>query len=229
MVVTNTPDVLNEEVADTALGLLLCTVRQLPQAERYLRAGNWPKHGDYQLTPSLRDRTVGIVGMGRIGKAIARRLDAMQVPVVYHTRRPTDVPYRHYPNLVDMARDADVLIVITPGGAATKNLVNAAVLKALGPNGILINVARGSVVDEAALIKALQDKTILSAGLDVFVDEPNVPAELMAMENVVLLPHVGSASEPTRRAMDTLVADNIIAWFAGKGPITPVPETPVKK
>jgi len=229
VVVTNTPDVLNEEVADTALGLLLSTVRELPQAERYLRAGNWPKHGDYQLTPSLRDRTAGIVGMGRIGKAIARRLDAMQVPVVYHARRPTDVAYRHYPNLVDMARDAGVLIVITPGGAATKNLVNAEVLEALGPDGILINVARGSVVDEAALVKALQDKTILSAGLDVFVDEPNVPAELMAMENVVLLPHVGSASEPTRRAMDTLVADNIIAWFAGKGPLTPVPETPVRK
>jgi lactate dehydrogenase-like 2-hydroxyacid dehydrogenase len=228
VVVTNTPDVLNEEVADTALGLLLCTVRHLPQAERYLRAGNWPKHGDYQLTPSLRDRTAGIVGMGRIGKAIARRLDAMNVPVVYHARRPTDVPYRHYPSLVDMARDADVLIVITPGGTETKNLVDAEVLKALGANGILINVARGSVVDEAALVRALQDKTILSAGLDVFVDEPNVPAELMAMENVVLLPHVGSASEPTRRAMDTLVADNIIAWFAGKGPITPVAETPVK-
>jgi len=229
IIVTNTPDVLNEEVADTALGLTLSTVRHLPQAEKYLRAGNWPKHGDYQLTPSLRDRTVGIVGMGRIGKAIARRLDAMQVPVVYHTRRPTDVPYRHYPSLTGMARDADVLIVITPGGAATKNLVNAEVLEALGPDGILINVARGSVVDEPALIKALQDKPILSAGLDVFVDEPNVPAELMAMENVVLLPHVGSASEPTRRAMDTLVADNIIAWFAGKGPLTPVPETPVQK
>ena len=185
--------------------------------------------GDYQLTPSLRDSTTGIVGMGRIGKAIARRLDAMQVPVVYHTRRPTDVAYRHYPSLTGMARDADVLIVITPGGAATRNLVNAEVLEALGPNGILINVARGSVVDEAALIQALKDKTILSAGLDVFVDEPTVPAELMAMENVVLLPHVGSASEPTRRAMDTLVADNIIAWFAGKGPLTPVPETPVRK
>jgi len=229
VVVTNTPDVLNEEVADTALGLLLCTVRHLPQAERYLRAGNWPKHGDYQLTPSLRDRTVGIVGMGRIGKAIARRLDAMKVPVVYHTRRPTDVAYRHYPNLVDMARDADVLIVITPGGAATRNLVNAAVLEALGSDGILINVARGSVVDEPALIQALRDKTILSAGLDVFADEPSVPQELIGMENVVLLPHVGSASIATRRAMDALVADNIISWFAGKGPITPVPETPVKK
>jgi len=229
IVVTNTPDVLNEEVADTALGLLLSTVRHLPQAERYLRAGKWLEHGDYQLTPSLRDRTAGIVGMGRIGKAIARRLEAMKVPVVYHTRRPTDVPYKHYPNLVDMARDADVIIVITPGGAATKNLINADVLKALGPEGILINVARGSVVDEDALIKALKDKTILSAGLDVFADEPKVPQELMDMENVVLLPHVGSASHATRRAMDELVANNIVSWFSGKGPITPVPETPPKK
>jgi lactate dehydrogenase-like 2-hydroxyacid dehydrogenase len=226
VVVTNTPDVLNEEVADTALGLLLSTVRELPQAERYLRAGNWPKHGDYQLTPSLRDRTAGIVGMGRIGKAIARRLDAMQVPVVYHTRRPTDVPYRHYPSLVDMARDADVLIVITPGGAATKNLVNAEVLKALGPDGILINVARGSVVDEAALIKALQDKTILSAGLDVYAREPEVPAELIAMDHVVLFPHLGSASVATREKMDQLVVDNLLAWATGKPPLTPVAETP---
>ena len=230
IIVTNTPDVLNEEVADTALGLLLCTVRHLPQAERYLRAGSWPKHGDYQLTPSLRDRTVGIVGMGRIGKAIARRLDAMKVPVVYHTRRPAaDVAYKHYPNLVDMARDADVLVVITPGGAVTKNLVNAEVLKALGPQGILVNVARGSVVDEDALIAALKNKTILSAGLDVFAQEPHVPQELMEMDNIVLLPHVGSASHATRRAMDELVANNIISWFSGKGPITPVPETPPKK
>jgi len=229
VVVTNTPDVLNEEVADTALGLLLATVRHLPQAERYLRAGNWPKHGDYQLTPSLRDRTVGIVGMGRIGKAIARRLDAMKVPVVYHSRRPADVPYKHYPNLIEMARAADVLLVITPGGAATRNLINAEVLGALGPEGILINMARGSVVDEPALIKALQQKKILSAGLDVFANEPQVPRELIEMDNVVLLPHVGSASHATRRAMDELVANNIISWFAGKGPLTPVPETPVKK
>src|SRR6478672_8775739 len=229
IVVTNTPDVLNEEVADTALGLLLCTVRHLPQAERYLRAGNWPKHGDYQLTPSLRDRTVGIVGIGRIGKAIARRLDAMKVPVVYHARRPADVPYKHYPNLIEMARAADVLLVITPGGAATRNLINAEVLEALGPEGILINMARGSVVDEPALIKALQEKKILSAGLDVFANEPTVPQELIEMDNVVLLPHVGSASHATRRAMDELVADNIISWFAGKGPLTPVAETPVKK
>ncbi|MEA2875805.1 MAG: hypothetical protein QOF14_1001 [Hyphomicrobiales bacterium] len=229
VIVTNTPDVLNEEVADTALGLLLATVRHLPQAEKYLRAGHWPKHGDYQLTPSLRDRTVGIVGMGRIGKAIARRLDAMKVPVVYHSRRPADVAYKHYPSILDMARDVTVIVVITPGGAATKNLVNADVLKALGPEGILINVARGSVVDEAALIKALKDKTILSAGLDVFANEPSVPQELIEMEHVVLLPHVGSASHATRRAMDELVANNIISWFAGNGALTPVPETPVKK
>ena len=230
IIVTNTPDVLNEEVADTALGLLLATVRQLPQAERYLRSGQWEKHGgDYQLTPSLRDRTVGIVGMGRIGKAIARRLEAMKVPVVYHSRRPADVTYKHYPNLVEMARAVDVLLAITPGGAATRNLINADVLAALGSDGILINMARGSVVDEAALIEALKEKTILSAGLDVFANEPRVPRELMDMDHVVLLPHVGSGSHATRRAMDELVANNIIAWFAGKGPITPVPETPVKK
>jgi lactate dehydrogenase-like 2-hydroxyacid dehydrogenase len=229
VIVTNTPDVLNEEVADTALGLLLATVRHLPQAERYLRTGNWPKHGDYQLTPSLRDRTVGIVGMGRIGKAIARRLDAMNVPVIYHSRRPADVSYKHYPNLIEMARAADVLLVITPGGAATRNLINAEVLDALGPEGILINMARGSVVDEHALIRALQNKKILSAGLDVFANEPKVPQELIDMEHVVLLPHVGSASIATRRAMDQLVADNIISWFAGKGALTPVAETSVKK
>jgi lactate dehydrogenase-like 2-hydroxyacid dehydrogenase len=228
IIVTNTPDVLNEEVADTALGLLLSTVRHLPQAERYLRAGKWTK-AHYPLTPSLRDRTVGIVGLGRIGKAIARRLDAMLVPVVYHSRRPqTDVTYKYYPKLTDMARDVDVLLVITPGGADTRNLINAEVLQALGPNGILINMARGSVVDEPALIKALQDKTILSAGLDVFVNEPEVPQELIDMEHVVLFPHLGSGSVHTRRAMDNLVVDNLVSWFSGKGPLTPVAETPYK-
>ena len=225
--VTNTPKVLNEEVADTALGLILCTVREFPQAERYLRAGKWVERA-YPLTKAtLRDRTVGMVGMGAIGQAIARRLDAMKVPVVYHSRRPAaDVSYRHYPSLVDMARDVDILVVITPGGAATKNLINAEVLKALGPEGILINMARGSVVDEPALIQALKDKTIMSAGLDVFVREPEVPAELIAMENVVLFPHLGSGSVYTRTQMDQLVVDNLNAWAAGKGPLTPVPETP---
>jgi lactate dehydrogenase-like 2-hydroxyacid dehydrogenase len=225
--VTNTPKVLNEEVADTALGLILCTVREFPQAERYLRAGKWVERA-YPLTKAtMRDRTVGMVGMGAIGQAIARRLDAMQVPVVYHSRRPAaGVSYRHYPNLVDMARDVDILVVMTPGGPATQNLINAEVLKALGPDGILINMARGSVVDEPALIQALKDKTIMSAGLDVFVREPEVPAELIAMENVVLFPHLGSGSVYTRTQMDQLVVDNLTAWAAGKGPLTPVPETP---
>ncbi len=225
--VTNTPKVLNEEVADTALGLILCTVREFPQAERYLRAGKWLERA-YPLTKAtLRDRTVGMVGMGAIGQAIARRLEAMKVPVVYHSRRPAaGVGYKHYPNLIDMARDVDILVAMTPGGPATKNLINADVLKALGPEGIFINMARGSVVDEPALVQALKDKTIMSAGLDVFVREPEVPAELMAMENVVLFPHLGSGSVYTRTQMDQLVVDNLVAWAAGKGPLTPVPETP---
>jgi lactate dehydrogenase-like 2-hydroxyacid dehydrogenase len=225
--VTNTPQVLTEEVADTALGLILCTVREFPQAERYLRAGKWIDRA-YPLTKAtLRNRTVGVVGMGAIGQAIARRLAAMQVPVVYHSRRPAaGVGYRHYPKLLDMARDVSMLVAITPGGPETKNLINADVLKALGPDGILINMARGSVVDEPALIQALKDKTIMSAGLDVYVGEPEVPAELIAMENVVLFPHLGSGTVYTRTQMDQLVVDNLTAWAAGKGPLTPVPETP---
>ncbi|HEY2138001.1 MAG TPA: 2-hydroxyacid dehydrogenase [Xanthobacteraceae bacterium] len=227
IVATNTPDVLNEEVADTALGLLLSTVREFPQAERYVRAGKWAAK-PYPLTrATLRDRTVGMVGMGRIGKAIARRLEAFGVPIVYHTRNPQpDVPYRHYPKLVDMARDTDTLMVIVPGGKATQNLINADVLDALGPNGILVNMARGSVVDEPALIRALKEKKIYSAGLDVYVKEPAVPQELLEMDHVVLFPHLGSASEWTRTKMDRLVVDNLASWAAGKGPLTPVPETP---
>jgi lactate dehydrogenase-like 2-hydroxyacid dehydrogenase len=227
IVVTNTPDVLNEEVADTALGLLLCTVREFPQADRYVRAGKWlEKH--YPLSKAtLRNRTVGMVGMGRIGKAIARRLEAFGVPVVYHSRNPqAGVEYKYYPKLIDMARDVDTLMVIVPGGAATRNMIDAEVLKALGPNGILINMARGSVVDEQALIKALQDRTIYSAGLDVILNEPHVPKELIEMDHIVLLPHLGSASEATRAAMDQLVVDNLLAWASGKPPLTPVPETP---
>jgi lactate dehydrogenase-like 2-hydroxyacid dehydrogenase len=229
VILTNTPEVLTEEVADTALGLLLCTVREFPQAERYLRAGKWVRK-NYPLTgATLRNRTVGIVGMGAIGQAIARRLDAFGVPVVYHTRTPRrDVAYRHYPELLDMARDVDTLMVIVPGGAATANMINAEVLDTLGPEGILINMARGSVVDELALIKALKDKRIMAAGLDVFVKEPEVPQELMAMENVVLFPHLGSASVHTRNKMDQLVVDNIAAWAAGKPPLTPVTETPFR-
>ncbi len=226
VIVTNTPDVLTEEVADTALGLLLCTVREFPQAERYLRAGKW-LDGNYPLTASLRERKAGIVGLGRIGKAIARRLEAFGVSVVYHNRNKVpDTAYRYYPNLVDMARDIDILVVVTPGGAATKNLIDAKVLEALGPDGILINIGRGSAVDDAALIKALKDRTIYAAGLDVFVDEPRVPQDYLGLDRVVLFPHLGSASEHTRRAMGQLVVDNLLAWKAGKPPLTPVPETP---
>jgi lactate dehydrogenase-like 2-hydroxyacid dehydrogenase len=227
VIVTNTPQVLTEEVADTALGLLLCTVREFPQAERYLRAGKWVERAYPLSKATLRNRNVGLVGMGAIGQAIARRLDAMQVPVVYHSRRPAaGVSFRYYPKLMDLARDVNILLVITPGGPETRNLINAEVLRALGPEGILINMSRGSVVDEPALIEALKNKTIMSAGLDVYQNEPEVPAELIAMENVVLFPHLGSASVFTRERMDQLVVDNLAAWAAGKAPLTPVPETP---
>jgi lactate dehydrogenase-like 2-hydroxyacid dehydrogenase len=226
IVVTNTPDVLNEEVADTALGLLLCTVREFPQTDRYLRAGKWLEK-PYPLTATLRDRKVGILGLGRIGKAIAKRLEAFGVPVVYHGRNEQkDVGYRYYPTLKGMAADVNVLLIVAPGGAATNKIVNKEVLEALGSDGILINVGRGSVVDEQALVEALASKTIRSAGLDVFEDEPRVPAELIAMDHVVLFPHVGSASVFTRRAMGQLVVDNLISWADGKGPLTPVDETP---
>jgi lactate dehydrogenase-like 2-hydroxyacid dehydrogenase len=227
-VVTHTPDVLTEETADAAVGLFIATVREFVKADRYLRTGLWANQ-PYPLTPaSTRDRTVGMVGMGRIGKAIARRLDAMRIPLVYHARRPAEgVTYRHYPKLLDMAKAVDTLIVMAPGGASTAKMVNAEVLGALGPNGIVINMSRGSVVDEPALIEALKKGSIMAAGLDVFAKEPAVPDELKAMPNVVLLPHIGSASVLTRHAMDQLVVDNLKAWFEGKLPPTPVPETPV--
>ncbi len=228
IVVTNTPDVLTEEVADIAMGLLIATLREFVKADRYLRAGHWTKQNYPLSAGSLRDRTVGIVGMGRIGQAIGRRLKASRVPVVYHSRNPADgVSYQHFPDLIEMAKAVDTLVVIVPGGAATAKMINADVMKALGPRGVIINVARGSVVDEPALISALKSGTILAAGLDVFEKEPNVPDELRAMQNVVLLPHIGSASVVTRNAMDQLVVDNLKTWFAGKPPLTPVAETPV--
>ncbi len=226
IIVTNTPDVLTEEVADLALGLLLCTVRELPQADRHLRAGKWLS-GGYPLTTSLRTRKVGIVGLGRIGKAVARRLAAFDLPIAYHGRtRQDDVSYRYYPSLVKMAEDVDTLVSVAPGGSSTHHIINAEVLKALGPDGILINVGRGSVVDEQALVEALQNKVIRSAGLDVFDDEPHVPAGLIAMDHVVLLPHVGSGTHHTREGMGQLQVDNLVSWFAGKGPVSPVAETP---
>ncbi len=226
LVVTNTPGVLDEEVADTALGLVLAAVRQLPAAERHLRAGRWIA-GAFPLSPTLRGRTVGIVGLGRIGKAVARRAEAFGLAIAYHGRNPQPgVPYPYHPTLVGLAEACDILVVITPGGPETRNLVGAEALRALGPNGILINVARGSVVDEEALIEALRSKTILGAGLDVFVDEPKVPQALLDLDHVVLLPHVGSASRHTRDAMGQLVVDNILSWMAGRPPLTPVAETP---
>lgn len=226
VVVTNTPDVLTDEVADLAVGLLIATVRQLPQVDRYLREGRWLERA-YPLTTTLRGRTIGILGLGRIGRAIATRLEAFGLPIAYHGRhRQEDVPYAYHPTLVELARTVDVLVCVAPGGPDTVGIVDAAVLEALGPDGILINVGRGTVVDEPALIRALRDRTILSAGLDVFADEPSVPPELIALEHVVLLPHVGSASVETRRAMGQLVVDNLVSWFSGRGPLTPVAETP---
>jgi lactate dehydrogenase-like 2-hydroxyacid dehydrogenase len=226
IVVTNTPDVLNDEVADLTIGLLIATVRQIPQSDRYLREGRWLER-PFPLSATLRDRKVGIVGLGRIGKAIARRLEGFDVPILYHGRSRQDgVTYPYCSTIEELARESDVLIAITPGGAGTRHLIDANVLKALGPDGILINVARGSVVDEAALIEALKSKTILAAGLDVYEKEPQVPAELIALDNVVLLPHIASGSVYTRKAMGQLVVDNLLSWFGGRGPLTPVSETP---
>jgi lactate dehydrogenase-like 2-hydroxyacid dehydrogenase len=223
VVVTNTPGVLDDEVADTALALLLMTVRELGQAERYLRAGRWAADGPYPLTDlTVTGRSLGILGLGRIGEAIARRAETFRMTIGYHNRSEKDVPYRYYPSLLEMARDVDTLMVVVPGTAATHHIVDADVLRALGPDGVLVNVGRGTVVDEAALIEALKTRTIRAAGLDVYEDEPHVPQELIDLDNAVLLPHVGSATKPTRRAMGQLVVDNLATWFAEGRALTPV-------
>ncbi|WP_078707183.1 2-hydroxyacid dehydrogenase [Consotaella salsifontis] len=226
IMVTNTPDVLTEEVADTALGLLLNTVRELPRAEAYLRAGQWKAKGSYPLTQAtLRGRRAGILGLGRIGMAIARRLEAFGLSVAYHNRRRRDdIGYDYYPSLVELAGAVDTLIIAAPGGAETDKAVNAEVLRALGPDGILVNIGRGTIVDEPALVEALESGTIRAAGLDVFANEPNVPEELLSLPNVVLTPHVASASRATRRAMGQLVVDNLKSWFETRKPLTPVAE-----
>ncbi len=229
IVVTHTPDVLTGEVADVALGLLLATIRRLPQADRFLREGRWLK-GAFPLTGTLRDRKVGILGLGRIGKAIARRVEAFDVAVSYCGRtQQRDVAYPYYADLTAMAHAVDTLIIAAPGGADTTHLVDAKVMAALGSNGILINVGRGNIVDETALVHALSNGIILSAGLDVFEHEPTARPDLIALDNTVLLPHVGSASSHTRDAMAQLVVDNLLSWFSGKGPLTPVPEAPRPK
>jgi lactate dehydrogenase-like 2-hydroxyacid dehydrogenase len=229
VLVTHTPGVLDAETADTAMALTLMAVRRYPQAERYLKAGRWPS-APFPLTASLRGRTMGILGLGRIGKEIAKRARAFGVDVVYHGRKPQDdAPYLYYPSLLSMATACDILMISAPGGAGTRHIVDREILRALGPNGVLVNIARGTLVDEAALIEALATGEILAAGLDVFEKEPQVPEALMKLDNAVLLPHVGSASVPTRLAMANLVVDNLFSWMDGKGPMTPVPETPWPK
>ena len=224
VIVTNTPGVLDEEVADLTIGLLLATVRRIPQADRYVREGRWAD-APFPLSPTLRGRRIGILGLGAIGKAVARRLEGFGVSIAYHGRsRQPGVTYDYHDSPATLAASCDVLLVIVPGGAGTRHLVDADVLAALGSDGVLVNVARGSVVDQAALVAALRSGTILAAGLDVYEAEPDVPEALRAMENVVLLPHIGSASEQTRRAMGQLVVDNLASWFDTGKPISPVPE-----
>jgi hydroxypyruvate reductase len=220
--VTNTPDVLTDDVADLAIGLLIDVARRISRGDRFVRAGGWLK-GGLEFGTALKGKKVGIVGLGRIGQATAKRAEAFGMEILYHGRkRQPDVAYRYYPDLLGLARDCDFLLLTLPGGPETKGLVTAEVLAALGPQGTLVNVARGSIVDEAALVAALQSGALGAAALDVFADEPRVPAALMAMDNVVLQPHVGSATHGTRAAMGQLVIDNLIAHFAGRPLLTRV-------
>jgi hydroxypyruvate reductase len=224
VVVTHTPDVLNDDVADLAIGLMLCAARQLPAADRYVRDGRWTA-GPMPLARKMSGARLGLVGMGRIGQAIAQRALAFGMSIAYTARnaRPA-LAYRYLPTPVALAAESDFLVVITPGGAATRKLVDASVLRALGAKGILVNVARGSVVDEAALIDALEGGVIGGAALDVFENEPNVPERLRALPQVVLSPHIGSATQATRQAMADLAMANLNAHFAGRPLPSPVPE-----
>ncbi|MBI5716385.1 MAG: 2-hydroxyacid dehydrogenase [Burkholderiales bacterium] len=224
-VVTHTPDVLNDDVADLALGLMLSAARQLPAADRYVRAGEWAAKGAMPLARKMSGARCGIVGMGRIGKAIATRAQAFGMSIAYTARSAkADVPYRYVASAEALAAESDFLVLITPGGAGTKHMIDARVLRALGQKGILVNVARGSVVDEDALIEALEQGIIGGAGLDVFANEPNVPERLRALPHVVLVPHIGSATTSTRQAMADLALANLGAHFAGQPLKTPVPE-----
>jgi lactate dehydrogenase-like 2-hydroxyacid dehydrogenase len=224
IMVTHTPDVLNDDVADLAMGLLLSVARKIPAADRFTRNADW-LDGPFQLTRKLSCAKLGMVGMGRIGQAIAKRALAFDMDIAYFARhaRP-ELPYTFVPDLIALAAQSDYLLVITPGGAATKNLINAPVLAALGPQGFLVNVARGSVVDQAVLIEALKKKMIAGAALDVYVDEPNVPTDLRKLDNVVLTPHMASGTVETRKAMSALTMDNLNAHMAGLPVKTPVPE-----
>jgi lactate dehydrogenase-like 2-hydroxyacid dehydrogenase len=222
--VTHTPDVLTDDVADFAITLLLSSARHLVRADRHARSGEWKK-GPYPLTTKVSGAKLGIVGLGRIGKAIAHRAEAFSMEIAYHNRSPRpDVSYRYVADLRTLAAEVDFLVLSMPGGGGTRALINADVLQALGPTGFLVNVARGSVVDESALIKALQEGQIAGAGLDVFENEPNIPAALAALDNVILTPHMASGTVATRVAMADLAFDNLAAHFDGKPVLTPVPQ-----
>ena len=221
--VTNTPDVLTDDVADVAVALILMTGRGFVRADKFVRDGEWTRRSP-PLTTKLSGQTVGILGLGRIGKAIAARVAAMGMHVAYTGRKPQDVPYRYVADLASLASEVDFLVVACPGGPATRHLVDARILAALGGKGTLVNIARGSIVDEAALVRALGDGTIKAAGLDVFENEPQVPQALLGMDNVVLLPHVGSATHQTRKAMADLCKANVDLWFAQGNVLTLVPE-----
>ncbi|MDG4663634.1 2-hydroxyacid dehydrogenase [Mycobacterium sp. 236(2023)] len=222
--VSNTPDVLTDCVADTAVGLTIDTLRQFSAADRYVRAGRWPVDGNYPLTRRVSDTRVGIIGLGRIGKAIALRLSAFGCSISYHNRNEiADSPYTYAASPVELARGVDVLIIAAAGGNGTRNLVDAEVIDALGPQGYLINIARGSVVDQDALVSALVDRRLAGAGLDVFTDEPQVPEALLGLDNVVLLPHVGSGTEETRAAMEELTLRNLDIFLKTGELVTPVP------
>ena len=222
VIVTNAPDVLNDCVADTALGLTLNLLRRFPRAEEHLRAGRWAAEGPYSLATSLGGKTMGILGLGRIGEAIARRATACGMQIRYHNRRRKEGPYAYESDPIALARASDVLMIVTPGGEETRRLVGAEVLDALGPEGYLVNIARGSVVDESVLLRYLQEKRVAGAGLDVFDDEPNVPAAFYALENAVLLPHVASATVETRTAMGNLQLENLRRHFSGRSVLTRV-------
>ncbi|MEO5732548.1 MAG: 2-hydroxyacid dehydrogenase [Rubrivivax sp.] len=224
-VVTHTPGVLNDDVADLAIALMLATSRRIVAADHHVRSGDWAAKGPMPLARKMSGARLGIVGMGRIGQAIAKRAQAFDMPVAYTARSAKlGLPFTFHADVEALARASDFLVVITPGGAATRRLIDAAVLKALGPDGILINVARGSVVDEAALIDALEQGVIAGAGLDVFENEPQVPARMAALPQVVLTPHVGSATGHTRQAMADLAHANLMAGLHGHPLLTPVPE-----
>ena len=220
--VTNTPDVLNDCVADTAMALTLNVMRKFPQSEAYLRSGYWPKRGDYEKTTSLGGKTMGVLGLGRIGEAIAKRALAFGMKIRYHNRNRKDVAYPYDGDAVALARNSDVLMIATPGGGGTKAMVGARVLDALGPKGYVVNIARGSVVDEPVLLNYLQRERIAGAGLDVFANEPNISPAFFALDNAVILPHVGSATNETRGAMGDLQIENLRRHFAGKPVLTRV-------